>query len=60
MIHGDQEESHPSTRGSINDYNDYKIGTLSPPPVIGSYTDNHDQIDCRQVLIVLWLFRQIY
>ena len=40
---GYQEESRLSTRRNMNDYNDYKINDYkkpSPPPVIGSYTDN--------------------
>ena len=40
MIDDHQEKIRPSTRSKINDYNDYKIGKPSPPPVIGSYTDN--------------------
>ena len=49
IIDEDQEQSRPSTRRSINDYNDYKIGKPSPPPIIGSYTDNtnRDQLDYR-------------
>ena len=49
IIVDDQEESHPSTIRNINDYNDYKIGKLSPPQVIRSYTDNtnRDQLDYR-------------
>ena len=45
----DQEQSRPSTRGSINDCNGCKIGKPSPPPIIESYTDNtnHDQLDYR-------------
>ena len=33
MIDDDQEKIRPSTRSKINDYNDYKIGKPSPPPV---------------------------
>ena len=43
IIHHEQEESHSSTRRNINDYNDYRLNDYkkpSPPPVIGSYTDN--------------------
>ena len=40
IIDDHQEQSCPSTRRSINDHNDYKIGKPSPPPIIGSYTDN--------------------
>ena len=49
IIDGDQEESHPSTRRNINDYNDCKIGKPSAPPVIGSYSDNTNryQLDYR-------------
>ena len=49
IIDDDQEESRPSTIRNINDYNDYKTGKPSPPPVIGSYTDktNRDQLDYR-------------
>ena len=48
----DQEESRPSARRNIKDYNDHKINDykkLSPPPVIGSYTDNtnRDLLDYR-------------
>ena len=58
IIDGDQEESLLSTRKNINDYIDYKIGKLSPPPVIGSYTNitNRDQlgyrlsVDCAMVI----------
>ena len=47
-----EEESHPTTRRNINDYNDYKINDYkqpSPPPVIRSYTDNtnRDLLDYR-------------
>ena len=45
-IHDDQEESSPSTRRNINDFNDQKIGKPSLPPVIGSFTDR-DQLYCR-------------
>ena len=49
IIDDDQEQSRPSTRTSINDHNDYKIGKPSPPPITGSYTDNtnRDQLDYR-------------
>ena len=43
IIDLDQEESHPSTRRNINDYNDYKINDYkkpSPPAVIRSYTNS--------------------
>ena len=42
-----QEQSHPSRRRNINSYNNYKIGKLSSPPIIVSYTDNtnRDQLD---------------
>ena len=43
IIHHEQEESHPSTRRNISDYNDYRLNDYkkpSPPPVTGSYTDN--------------------
>ena len=32
IIDLDQEESHPSTRRNINDYNDYKINDCKKPP----------------------------
>ena len=43
----DQEHCRPSTRRNINNWNDYKIGKPSLPPIIGSYTDNtnRDQLD---------------
>ena len=36
-IDDDQEQSRP--RKNINGYNNYKVGTSSPPPIIGSYTE---------------------
>ena len=49
IIDGSQEKSRSSTSCYINNYNDYKIGKLSPPPVIGCCTDktNRDQLDYR-------------
>ena len=52
IIDHDQEESCPSTRRNINDYNDYKTNDYknpSPPPVIRSYTENtnRDPLDYR-------------
>ena len=61
IIHHEQEESHPSTRRNINDYNDYRLNDYkkpSPPPVIGSYTDNTNRnlldyrlsVDCTMAI----------
>ena len=49
IIDDDHEQSRPSTRRNINDYNDYKIGKPSPPLILRSYTDNTnwDQLDYR-------------
>ena len=48
-MYDDQEQSRPSTTKNINDYNDYKIGKSSPPPIIRSYTvnTNRGQLDYR-------------
>ena len=47
IIGDDIKESNTLTRRNINNYEDYKIGKPSPPPVIESYTDNtdSDQLD---------------
>ena len=61
IIHHEQEESHSSTRRNINDYNDYRLNDYkkpSPPPVIGSYTDNTNRnlldyrlsVDCTMAI----------
>ena len=61
IIHHEREESHPSTRRNINDYNDYRLNDYknpSPPPVIGSYTDNTNRnlldyrlsVDCTMAI----------